>query len=190
MNNLYSRPRLARSSIWLVAIASAFISLTARANDATPSDQEAAQGKTRAQVQTELAEAKRTGDLASGYSGEKLNELYPSMYPVKPPAQGKTRDGVRAELAEAIRNGDLVVGYTGKKLNELYPSRYPAQPHVAGKTREQVRAELAEAVRAGDIVVGETGQSLKDLYPSRYPFQPMAATATVQGSERQTHAQR
>jgi hypothetical protein len=42
----------------------------------------AEEGKTRAQVRAELAEAIRTGDiLADGFTGQKLNERYPTSYP-------------------------------------------------------------------------------------------------------------
>ena len=43
--------------------------------------QEPAQGKTRAQVNAELAEATRTGDITAPFVGGKLNELYPDRYP-------------------------------------------------------------------------------------------------------------
>lgn len=108
--------------------------------------------KTRAQVHAELIEAQRTGDIvAHGNSGKKLNELYPSQYPVKAVVVGKTRAEVVAELAEAQRTGDVFAqGNSGKKLNELYPSRYPAQAVVQGNTRAEVLAELAQAKRSGE----------------------------------------
>ena len=57
-------------------------------------------GKSRAQVQAELAEAIRTGDIiAVGESSLKLNELYPHRYPAVAKLAGKTRDQVKAELA-------------------------------------------------------------------------------------------
>src|SRR5882672_633879 len=128
--------------------------------------------KTRAEVQAELAEARRTGDfLVEGDSGLKLNELYPWRYPQQPVVLGKTRAQVQAELAEARRNGELLVeGESGLKMNEAFPSRYPKQPVVVGKTRAQVLAELAEALRTGDIVAnGELGLKLNELYPQEYP---------------------
>jgi hypothetical protein len=106
----------------------------------------AATGKTRAQVLAELAEARRTGDIAASKdaasdefttgAGRKLNELYPASYPGKTAETGKTRAQVQAELSEARRTGDIVaskdVGVdeytasTGRKLNELFPNAYPA----------------------------------------------------------------
>lgn len=101
-------------------------------------------GKTRAQVQAELAEAQRTGDIAASKDmgdefgpahGRKLNELFPAAYPAKPVVQGKTRAQVQAELAEAQRTGNLPAGKdagdelgaaNGRKLNEIYPNLYPA----------------------------------------------------------------
>ncbi|MBP7568171.1 MAG: DUF4148 domain-containing protein, partial [Burkholderiaceae bacterium] len=55
----------------------------------------AVQGKTRAEVKAELAEAIRTGDIvADGATGAKANELF---------LAGKTRDDVRAELVNSSR---------------------------------------------------------------------------------------
>ncbi|AOF86033.1 hypothetical protein BSY239_2664 [Hydrogenophaga sp. RAC07] len=112
---------------------------------------------TRAQVQAELAEAVRTGDLlADTERGLKLNELYPSNYPAQPSQVGKTRAQVKAELAEAVRTGDLVADIeTGLKLNQINPSNYPAQQTQMGKTRAQVMAETAEARRLGLLDVSE-----------------------------------
>ena len=85
------------------------------------------QGITRAQVQAELIEAQRTGNILDGHTGKMLNELYPSLYPTKVVAQSVTREQVLAELSEAQRTGDILDGHTGKKLNELHPSLYPAK---------------------------------------------------------------
>lgn len=100
-------------------------------------------GKTRAQVQAELAEAQRTGDIVapkdagdefSAANGRKMNEIYPAAYPAKPVVAGKTRAQVQAELAEAQRTGDIVASkdagddlssVSGRKLNQLYPNLYP-----------------------------------------------------------------
>lgn len=78
---------------------------------------------TRAQVEAELVEAQRTGDIAAA-DGNKLNELYPGRYPA--PQQGKavSREQVLAELAEARRTGDIP-GPDGMLLKDLYPGRYP-----------------------------------------------------------------
>jgi hypothetical protein len=83
--------------------------------------------KTRAQVQAELDEARRTGDMiVEGEAGRKLNELYPWRYPQQPLIVGKTRAQVLAEVAEAQRTGDLIAnGELGLKLNELHPQLYP-----------------------------------------------------------------
>ena len=113
--------------------------------------------KTRAQVEAERLEAIRTGDIVStadGFGGQKLNELYPNLYPTKVQAPGKTRAQVEAERQEAIRTGDIVStadGFGGQKLNELYPNRYPAKAPAAGKTRAQVEAERQLAVRSGAL---------------------------------------
>src|SRR3990167_6220518 len=165
-------------------------------------------GKTREQVRAELAEARRTGDIAASKdmgtdefasgAGRKLNELNPAAYPAKPAVAGKTREQVRAELAEARRTGDIAASKdmgtdefasgAGRKLNELNPAAYPAKPAVAGKTREQVRAELAEARRTGDIAASKdmgtdefasgAGRKLNELNPAAYPAKPAVAGKT------------
>jgi predicted RNase H-like HicB family nuclease len=61
-----------------------------------------AQGKTRAEVKAELAEAQRNGDLiADSETGLRFNQLYPNRYPQPVVAQGKSREDVRAELVNA-----------------------------------------------------------------------------------------
>lgn len=91
---------------------------------ATPSFAEV----TREQVKVELAAAIRSGDImATGESGLKLNELYPSSYPAKQVQASLTREQVKAELAEAIRTGDFHVnGEIGGKCNEMHPNMHTA----------------------------------------------------------------
>jgi len=86
---------------------------------------------TRAQVEAELAEAVRTGNLITSQIGLKLNEQYPQNYPAQHSAV-KTREQVEAELAEAVRTGDVITSQIGLKLNEQYPQNYPAQRSIAG----------------------------------------------------------
>ena len=58
-------------------------------------------GKTRAEVNAELAEAIRNGDMvADADTGAKYNELYPQNYPQSAVAQGQSRD-VRAGVVDA-----------------------------------------------------------------------------------------
>ena len=67
-----------------------------------PAVEVVAQGKTRAEVKAELAEAQRNGDLiADGETGLRFNQLYPNRYPQPVMAQGKSREDVRAELVNA-----------------------------------------------------------------------------------------
>ena len=137
-------------------------------------------GKTRAEVQAELAQALRTGDIATDSEsfggGKKLNEVLPQNYAPKFQAAGKTRDQVQAELAEAIRTGDIgspSPDLRGRKMNEIVPGNYPAKAKVAGKTRTQVQAELAEAQRTGDIATDSEsaggGKKLSEAFPNQYP---------------------
>lgn len=83
--------------------------------------------KTRAQVQAELMEAIRTGNMpANDESGRMLNEVNPSAYPPKVVVPCKTREQVRAELAEAKRTGNMPANDdSGCMLKDLYPDLYP-----------------------------------------------------------------
>lgn len=87
-------------------------------------------GKTRAQVQAELAEARRNddgGDVVEPVTGMKLRDINPSQYAAKTAVQGVTREQVKAELAKAQRShdaGDTVEPVTGMTLREINPSRY------------------------------------------------------------------
>jgi len=82
--------------------------------------------KTRAEVQAELLDAERTGNiLAPGNSGKMLNELYPERYPAKPAMQGLTRAEVREQLLDAWRRGDSVLL---ENSGNDYPSHAMARP--------------------------------------------------------------
>jgi ribosomal protein L30E len=132
----------------------------------------------REQVQAELREAIRNGDIVSGEDGLTRYERNPSAYPVRPVLAGKTRNQVKAELREAVRVGDIADGEDGRTRYEHNPSAYPARVVLAGKTRGEVKAELAEAVRTGDLVVGESSQTLSQLFPGNYPKRSPAARAS------------
>ncbi|MDP1685855.1 DUF4148 domain-containing protein [Hydrogenophaga sp.] len=74
----------------------------AASRTAAPSVEVVAQGKTRAEVKAELAEAIRNGDLiADGQTGARFKDLNPSRYPAEATFQAKSRDDVRAELVNA-----------------------------------------------------------------------------------------
>lgn len=87
-------------------------------------------GKTRAQVQSELAEAQRTGDILAlvggKVTGQKLNQISPEQYASVSPAQGKTRAQVLSELAEAQRTGDIVA-IVGGKVSGIKQNQLPEQ---------------------------------------------------------------
>ena len=79
------------------------------------------QAKSSAQVQSELAQAQRSGDISAGKdagmlwtTGSNLNDLYPARYPSKAVTAAKTRDDVRTELAlaqqERSQAGFSVIG--------------------------------------------------------------------------------
>jgi hypothetical protein len=64
--------------------------------------------KTRAQVQAELAEAIRTGDIiVDGQMGLTAYQLNPSAFPERAMATGKTRAEVLSELEKARMDGSL-----------------------------------------------------------------------------------
>lgn len=46
--------------------------------------------KTTEQIQSELAEARRTGEIVADESGKRMNELYPDRYPSKKVTQVNT----------------------------------------------------------------------------------------------------
>ena len=138
--------------------------------------------KTREQVQAELREAIRTGDvMAAGDSGLKLNELNPQRYPHAAAVAGKTREQVRAELADAIRDGSMVAaGEGGMTLRDEFPQRYPQLAAAPSRTRQEVIAETREAIRNGDMYpAGEAMEKLNDLAPQRYAGPRVSRTAQV-----------
>ncbi len=108
-------------------------------------------GKTRAQVEAELLDAQRSGDIIQGESSQKLNELFPGRYAAKPVVQSRSRADVEAELAEARRTGDYVEGESSEKVAERFPSRYPAKPVAQSRTRAEVTAEVLQARRNGTL---------------------------------------
>ena len=125
-----------------------------------------AAAKTRAQVQAELQEAQRTGDIVEGETSQKLNQLYPNRYPAKAVAQGKTRAEVNAELAEAQHTGDIVDGGTGQKLNELYANRYPAK--VAAPMMPPIsRPSVAPATSSMPVPARNSTSSTPTATPSK-----------------------
>ncbi len=124
---------------------------------------------TREQVKADLAAAVLSGDIATGQSSLKLNELYPSRYPAQQVQSTLTREQVRADLAAAVRSGDIAVGERSQKLNELYPGRYPAKPAQSTITREQVEAELVVAQRTGNYAAsGEAGGLCSEMHPNMH----------------------
>jgi len=67
-----------------------------------PAVEVVAQGKTRAEVKAELAEAIRNGDLiADGQTGARFKDVNPGRYPAEATFQAKSRDDVRAELVNS-----------------------------------------------------------------------------------------
>ncbi len=162
-------------------------------------------GKTRAQVQAELVQARATGDITApdqlsidytSRTGAKMKEIFPARYAAVAAVSAKTRADVMAEMAEAKRTGNIMASsqvaidfgsVSAAKLNEIFPSRYPAVAAAPTKTRAEVRTELAEAQRTGDmpadtllslVYAGIPGQKLKDVYPTQYPVKARTAAVT------------
>ncbi|MET1116951.1 MAG: DUF4148 domain-containing protein [Comamonas sp.] len=113
---------------------------------------------TRDQVNAELAQAQRNGDLlAHAEAGLKQNEVAPGNYPAQAALPGKTREQVRAEFAQALRSGDVPVdGVTGLKANQLAPGNYPARAAAQAASRDQVQSELSSAIRHGALPVHDS----------------------------------
>lgn len=71
-------------------------------------------GVTRAQVESELRQAMRSGDVAgSGEAGMTAYEQDPAAYPARPLVAGKTRQQVEAETLQAMHDGEIVTGEVG-----------------------------------------------------------------------------
>lgn len=108
-----------------------------------------APSKSSALVKAELAEARRTGDIAVGESSLRLNELSPSSYPAVPQFAGKSRAEVRAELAEAQLLGDMQLGEDSRTLAETNPQRYAAvRAQRAAEAQQMAAGQTAKGVAA------------------------------------------
>ncbi len=81
-------------------------------------------GKTREQVQAELAAAQQAGEVI-GPAGVAPRDLFPSQYPPVSTGAGKTREQVQSELAAAQKAGE-VIGPAGVAPRDLFPGEYPA----------------------------------------------------------------
>ena len=101
-------------SLASLATGSAF----AQVDNHYPADQTANMSlKTRAQVQAELAEAIRTGNIVTdGQLGLTAYQLNPSAYPARPVEMGKTRAQVQAELNDTKAKGRLMQ-FNGDNVN-------------------------------------------------------------------------
>ena len=83
-------------------------------------------GVTREQVQSELAQAIRTGDIpALNDQGLKPNELYPNRFPAKQAQERLTREQVQADLNKAVRDGNFMITDNGQQCNEVHPDMHP-----------------------------------------------------------------
>jgi hypothetical protein len=139
-------------------------------------------GKTRAQVQAELAAAEQAGEIHQGETGVTPREAFPWLYPADPASgPSKTRAQVRAEYDQALALGEVRDGLAGLTPRELFPGDYPALPAAPGKTRAQIRAELATAQREGMVRDGLAGLTPRELFPSDYatPARPAGIVHTV-----------
>jgi Tfp pilus assembly protein PilE len=67
--------------------------------------------KSRAEVQAELIQAERTGEMQDLDSGYTFKQEYPDRYPAATATASKTRAEVKAELIRAERSGEMPVGY-------------------------------------------------------------------------------
>lgn len=141
---------------WMSPLVSAvgFVLLAGAAGQAVAQMPDPSAPKTRAEVQAELLEAQRTGNIVSwDERGMMLNEMHPQNYPPKPAGMGLSREQVMADLMEAQRTGNIMSwGESGLMLNELYPQRYPPKPATQGLTREQVQSDIPKSRSAGSFM--------------------------------------
>lgn len=96
---------------WMNPLVSAvgFVLLAGAVGQAVAQMPDPSAPKTRAEVQAELLEAQRTGNIVSwGESGLMLNELYPQRYPPKPVTQGLTREQVQSEIPKPGSAGSFM----------------------------------------------------------------------------------
>ncbi len=66
--------------------------------------------KTTEQIQSELAEARRTGEIVADESGKKMNELYPDRYPSKRVTQSNTQLSAEGPPGGATRTINFTTG--------------------------------------------------------------------------------
>ena len=126
---------------------------------------------TREQVNTQLIEAVRTGNIVVNDESDRAqNKVNPSQYPAQPVQAGYSREEVNVNLANAIRTGNIVINDESRRaLNQINPGQYPSQPAQASATRAQINAQLVEAVRTGNLAANdESGRKLNELNPTRY----------------------
>jgi len=83
-------------------------------------------GATRAQVQAELADAQRKGEIMSG-DGNMFAEV--AKQSVVPYSASVTREQVQAELREALRDGSIISGDSGS-LAALSPAWHTTPPSM------------------------------------------------------------
>lgn len=83
-------------------------------------------GVTREQVQAELAQAIRAGDIpVLNDQGLKPNELYPDRFPAKQAQASVTRKQVQEDMSKAMRDGNFMITDSGLLCNEVHPDMHP-----------------------------------------------------------------
>ena len=114
------------------ACALAVIAGAAFAEDPDPSGQFAMQvhsNLTRAQVEAQVLQARKTGELSVPGNLFTFRDVTPGAYPPKPQAvAGKSRAEVETELADAIHEGNVLApGDSGLTERQLSPAYYASQ---------------------------------------------------------------
>lgn len=82
--------------------------------------------ETRAEVDAQVAQAARSGELSvGGETALREKDVSPGEYPADPVTAGRSRADVRAELMAAIRDGDISTGgELGVPENKVTPAFY------------------------------------------------------------------
>lgn len=126
----------------LVLALSAAFAVAASAQDAPA---------TRAQVKSDTAQAKKSGELPAGDLDRKPDQVTPGKYPAAPAASaGLSREQVKAEARAAKRAGDVQTGDLGTTDAQKDSARYAGAPEKAPKLHLPHRKPKAAASAASN----------------------------------------
>lgn len=126
-----------------IANGDTYVSSGIRGRDVSPGFYPKAAGfkssQTRADVNAQVVEAARNGDLSvGGETALREKDVSPGVYPADPVVAGRSRADVQAELMAAIRSGDISTGgELAMPENTLEPAFYAQQQAPASSQMAQ-----------------------------------------------------